>query len=160
MLSRFRQPGLIYALTVLWMVLWVTIFPLVHVHPEADHAHGAATHHHGGLVHSVLSEDLPCEFGTHSHSSSTSQPHFTSLPLTAHSHSHVLSHAEYTFSALTPFSDLPIKKQIPETVVIGIQDQALPYGVDWEKVTRQQIDPLFNQLIAPHFSRPPPVLTI
>jgi hypothetical protein len=43
--------------------------PLVHIHPEADHRHGAAGHMHGGTVHTVLSQDLNCEFTVFDHAS-------------------------------------------------------------------------------------------
>ena len=43
--------------------------PLVHIHPEADHHHGSADHRHGGMVHTVFSQDLPCEFLVYDHAS-------------------------------------------------------------------------------------------
>jgi hypothetical protein len=43
--------------------------PLFHVHPEADHRHGDAGHVHGGTVHTVFSQDLPCEYLIYDHAS-------------------------------------------------------------------------------------------
>lgn len=43
-----------------WLVAWVLVVPLVHVHPEADHRHGLPGHVHGGTFHTVLSPELPC----------------------------------------------------------------------------------------------------
>jgi len=157
--QSFKQSWSVKALLG-WMTMWMLAIPLVHIHPEADHAHGRTHHQHGGLVHSVLSEDLPCEFGIHPNSSSTSQPHSTSLPLTAHSPSHFLNHAEITFSVLTHSSDLPLKKQTQESVLIGKQDQLLPYCVAWGKVIYQRTNSSSYHLIISHFSRPPPILTL
>ena len=53
----------------MWTSLWMLAAPLVHIHPEADHRHGAADHKHGGTVHTVFSQDLPCEFSVYDHAS-------------------------------------------------------------------------------------------
>ena len=160
MLSLFRRPGLMYALTLSWMVLWVTIFPLIHVHPEADHAHGGTHHQHGGLAHSVLSQDLPCEFGNDSHHSSEKQTHLVGFPGHTHGHSHALSHTEITFSALNSSSDGPLKKQFVESFGTVDQNSSPSYGLAWGNVLPQQNDCSSNHFIQPYFSRPPPVLHI
>jgi len=54
-------------LVLVWASLWMLAAPLVHIHPEADHHHGAADHRHGGTVHTVFSQDLPCEFSIYDH---------------------------------------------------------------------------------------------
>ena len=38
----------------LWLIVWVVVLPLVHIHPEVDHAHGMSGHVHGGTYHSIL----------------------------------------------------------------------------------------------------------
>ena len=55
-LSWFRMAIL------LWTSAWMLAVPLFHVHPDTDHRHGEAGHVHGGTVHTVLSQDLDCEF--------------------------------------------------------------------------------------------------
>jgi len=160
MLSRFRRPGLMSALTVSWMVLWVAIFPLVHVHPEADHAHGSTHHQHGGLAHSVLSQDLPCEFGKDSHHSSGKKTHLVGFPGHTHGHSHSLSHTEITFSALNPSSDGPLKKQFVESLVTVNQDLSHSYCLAWGNVFHLEKVSGSHPFINPYSSRPPPVLTI
>ncbi len=160
MLSRFRRPGLMYALTVLWMVLWVTIFPLIHVHPEADHAHGGTHHQHGGLAHSVLSQDLPCEFGNDSYHSSEKQTHLVGFPGHTHGHSHALSHTEITFSVLNSSSDGPLKKQFVESFGTVDQNSSPSCGLAWGNVLSQQNDCSSHHFIQPYSSRPPPVLHI
>lgn len=50
----FREAG------ALWLVAWLSVMPLVHVHPEADHRHGLPGHVHGGTFHTILSPELPC----------------------------------------------------------------------------------------------------
>ena len=65
--------------------------PLVHIHPEADHHHGSADHRHGGTVHTVFSQDLPCEFLVYDHASvaddeSRCPLHLVALPLHGFEH--------------------------------------------------------------------------
>lgn len=45
---------------VVWLVAWLCVMPLVHVHPEADHRHGLPGHVHGGTFHTVFSPELRC----------------------------------------------------------------------------------------------------
>ena len=52
-----------------WVSLWMLAAPLVHIHPEADHRHGDTSHVHGGTVHTVFSQDLPCEYLIYDHAS-------------------------------------------------------------------------------------------
>ena len=84
-----------------WIIAWVIVFPLIHIHPDIDHAHGASNHTHGGTFHSVVSEDLPCEtqsipphHGPSNHPSSQSSS-FTAGP------SHHVEHLEFVFTVLT-----------------------------------------------------------
>jgi hypothetical protein len=160
MLSLFRRSGLL--LTLGWMVLWLTVFPLIHVHPEADHAHGDSHHRHGGMAHSVLSKDLPCEFGKESdhHHSSNKDTHLVGFPNHNHGHSHALTHSEITFSALNPSSDGPLKKQFGEHFGVIDLDASLSYSLAWGKHTPEQLNCSATRSIKPYFSRPPPFLTI
>jgi hypothetical protein len=74
-----------------WVSLWMLMVPLFHVHPEADHRHGDASHVHGGTVHTVFSQDLPCEFLVYHHASvvedeSRCPLHLVALPLHGFEH--------------------------------------------------------------------------
>ena len=145
-----------------WVALWILVFPLIHVHPEADHAHGGSHHQHGGLAHSVLAQDLPCEFGNNSdpHHHSAKEILLIGHPGHTHGHSHALGHTEITLSALTPSSDGPLKKQFVETFGSIDLNSPLSYDLAWGKVVPQQNHCSSNQFISPYFSRPPPILTI
>jgi hypothetical protein len=56
-------------MVLVWVSLWMLAAPLVHIHPEADHHHGDPSHVHGGTVHTVFSQDLPCEYLIYNHAS-------------------------------------------------------------------------------------------
>ncbi len=51
----------------IWLGVLIIGFPLVHVHPEADHSHGLPGHVHGGTFHSVVSPEFPCAYANHRH---------------------------------------------------------------------------------------------
>ena len=143
-----------------WIALWLTIFPLFHVHPEADHAHGQTHHHHGGLVHSVFSQDLPCEFGTNSKPSFGEKARLIGIVGAFPTHSHFLNHSEITLSAIYQASDEPIKKQFAGFVGPVNQDHSRTYWPARGKEHPEQRIFLPYQLTNPYVSRPPPVLTI
>jgi hypothetical protein len=79
----------------MWASLWMLAAPLVHIHPEADHRHGAKDHEHGGTVHTVFSQDLPCEFSVsvYDHASVADDESRCPLHLIAHP-PHGLEHLE------------------------------------------------------------------
>jgi hypothetical protein len=79
-----------------WASLWMLAVPLVHIHPEADHRHGAADHNHGGTVHTVFSQDLPCEFSTYNHASVADEESRCPLHLIAQP-THGFEHFEIDF---------------------------------------------------------------
>ncbi|MDT7042844.1 hypothetical protein [Candidatus Nitronereus thalassa] len=145
-----------------WVALWIMVFPLIHVHPEADHAHGGAQHTHGGLAHSVLSQDLPCEFGkdSHPHQHSDQETHLVAFPGHTHGHSHALSHSEITLSALNPSSDGSLKKQLVDSFGAIDQNSSYAYDLAWGNVSPQENRCYPNHFIQPYFSRPPPPITI
>ena len=143
-----------------WVAMWLTIFPLIHVHPEADHAHGNTHHQHGGLTHSVWSQDLPCEFGKGPDQSLKKTTHLVALPHHAHGHSHAQVHTEITFSALNTSSDEPVKKHILDSFGAINQDASHAYDLAWGSVFTQRHNCSSNHFIQPYFSRPPPSLTI
>lgn len=79
-----------------WACLWMLAAPLVHIHPEADHHHGSADHRHGGTVHTVFSQDLPCEFLVYDHASVADDESRCPLHLIAQP-PHGLEHLEIDF---------------------------------------------------------------
>ena len=93
----------------LWVVVWMLIVPLFHVHPEADHRHGETGHVHGGTVHTVWSPDLDCEFDHHrEHDQRGASSRDVSSGRIQISHAGDL-HSEFTVSLLSESSD---RKQI------------------------------------------------
>lgn len=47
----------------IWVVNWLLVVPLFHVHADAAHHHHESGPHHGGIAHTVFSKDLDGEFG-------------------------------------------------------------------------------------------------
>ena len=90
----------------IWLILWVGLLPLVHIHPETDHAHGMTGHVHGGTFHTILSTTPICAYENHQHhhdSFSPGEPFGTSdSPIHA---AHGLEHSTYGFSVLNPATD-------------------------------------------------------
>jgi len=104
-------------LTIFWLIAWVLVLPLFHVHPEADHHHGDASHVHGGTIHTVFSPDLECEY--------EEEVHDSTCPDTAHQHlqarapsGHALNHPEIEFTLLNVPIDRPLSK--PGVTAFGL----------------------------------------
>ena len=141
-----------------WIIAWVIVFPLIHVHPDVDHAHGASHHSHGGTFHSVLSQDLPCENQESSHDQDSTEESTSIIPKISHSHFHHLGHPEFSFSVLTHSKNLPksyktyadsLKTDDPLSCpnLHGFSALAFSKEVFSEKL-----------FVTPIFSRPPPIL--
>ena len=143
-----------------WIICWLIVFPLIHVHPEADHAHGRTPHHHGGLVHSVLSQDLPCEFGKDPYHSSRKEMFLVGPPGHSASHAHALGHTEITLSAVKPPSDDPVKKQFIDLIEPCRQNPSFAFGVAWGKIRFREGNCSSLHLLDSYFSRPPPVFLL
>jgi hypothetical protein len=89
----------------IWLGVWIIGFPLIHVHPEADHSHGLPGHVHGGTFHSVVSAESPCAYANHLHHHepfSSGEP-FGTAPSSNYP-PHGLEHPTIFFSA-APVSD-------------------------------------------------------
>ena len=147
-------------MVVSWVAVWLTVFPLIHIHPEADHAHGGTHHQHGGVAHTVLSQDLPCEFVKDSHHHAARETHLVAFPAHAHGHAHALSHSEITFSALNHSSDGPLKKHHAESFGVVNQDASRSYSLAWGNMVPQKHYFSSKHFLKPYFSRPPPTLLI
>ena len=92
-----------------WLITWMLVVPLFHVHPEADHRHGDASHVHGGTIHTVFSPDLECEYQEKVHDSTCPEAAHQHLQARAHS-GHAFDHPEIQFSLLTVPIDRPLPK--------------------------------------------------
>ncbi|WP_454062180.1 hypothetical protein [Candidatus Nitrospira salsa] len=101
MITMTSRTQLATSMAHIWLVLWLVAFPLIHIHPEADHAHGSQTHEHGGLFHSVLSQDLACEYHHHSPHDFPAQKGTQDIPHCDHAQTHLLNHDEIGFSILS-----------------------------------------------------------
>ena len=102
MLSNMVWPRVVI---LAWLTAWMLAVPLVHVHPEADHHHGQPGHAHGGLTHTVVSADLPCEYGsdTDGHAASSADHHGHG-PVVGQT-THAGDHPEVGFSFLASSPD-------------------------------------------------------
>ena len=110
---------------VAWLAAWMLAVPLVHVHPEADHHHGESNHVHGGVTHTVISSDLPCEYGSASEGPVASPAdHHGHLPVVGQS-AHVFDHPEVAFSLLTSSPDRDTGKPTLVSLVLWGAEGAL-----------------------------------
>ncbi|WP_455378489.1 hypothetical protein [Petrachloros mirabilis] len=103
--SDMRRVG---AIPVAWLILWMVVIPLIHVHPDADH-HGFSGHVHGGIFHTVFSQDLDGEYGYHGPDAHEIQP--PTLPVFGASPD-FLNHPEMGFSFLSSSPDRLSAKQV------------------------------------------------
>ncbi|WP_455389640.1 hypothetical protein [Petrachloros mirabilis] len=108
---------------VVWLILWMLVIPLIHVHPDGDH-HGIADHVHGGVFHSVFSQDLDGEYGHHGleYDAPVVQP--SVLPFLGNSTGY-LSHPEMGFSFLSSSPDRPSAKQVITDILFAEFDLRL-----------------------------------
>nr|MBI3613123.1 hypothetical protein [Nitrospirota bacterium] len=135
----------------LWVMLWMVVIPLVHIHPETDHHHGDIGHTHGGTAHTVFSSDLPCEYATH---------HSAPVTIAAISHvAHDLDHPEIGFS-LAVSGDRPLgKAALAEALSSSAQD-LLPQLTGSTRSNPFLRSPQSILLLASRLSRAPPRLVV
>jgi hypothetical protein len=101
-----------------WLILWMLIIPLIHVHPDADQRHGRADHVHGGVFHTVFSQDLEGEYGHHAQEQDAPMIQPPNRPFLGAS-AGLLSHPEIGFLFLSSSPDRPSAKQALTTVVLA-----------------------------------------
>ena len=143
-----------------WLVAWVLVVPLIHIHPEVDHAHGAPDHVHGGLYHSVLSKDLSCEFHGHSHSASptSDHSHHSTLMTSSHFSGHLLNHDEIAFSLLNKRGDTPVVSPEESHSLLGSDPLRIAFIHSITQLTFSRGSPPTCLFLAQHSIRPPPFL--
>ena len=105
-----------------WLIGWMLMVPLVHVHPEADHRHGNSGHVHGGTIHTVLSPDLECEYAARVHDETCRGAVHHHLQVSGHS-GHAFTHPEIEFSLLGEPNDRSVEK--PGLTVAGLPEVGL-----------------------------------
>jgi len=92
-----------------WLVLWVLVVPLFHIHPDIDHAHGASGHVHRAQYHSVLSVNRFGEFHSHSHSAPSDwSGNASEIGKSVHLFNHVFNDPEFGLSLLNKSGDDPL----------------------------------------------------
>ena len=159
--SFFRKPRNLFTLLILsWVAIWVTVFPLVHIHPEADHTHGGIHHHHSGVVHTVLSHDLSHDHGKIPHTPTHDPSFLGGVFDPVQTHVHFLNTAEIAYFALPFFSGVSFQKPLldPQATLNPDAFKTLGVIVGWVSVLQENVSPF--PLTDPYLSRPPPVLTI
>jgi len=148
---------LVTSISHIWLVLWLVAIPLIHIHPEADHAHGSQTHQHGGLLHSVLSQDLACEF--HQHSTlhdSPAQEGAKDFSHCEHTQTHLVNHDEIGFSLLSASSDdFSASHQVLLSFLASPDQQTFKHPSDNHSLSSERSPPLHLHR-ARHHIRPPP----
>lgn len=107
LLSKSRSHSAILG----WVIVWLLVVPLFHVHPDADHHHGQTGHVHGGTVHTVFSRDLDCEFRVDHEPGASQSTESARLPSLGTS-PHGGDHPEFGFSFLTDSTDRKSSKPL------------------------------------------------
>jgi hypothetical protein len=123
MSPMFSKTSKTRVVLVVWVILWMLMVPLFHVHPEADHRHGSANHVHGGIVHSVFSPDLACEHTTRIHDLSCLEADHQHFQASGHV-GHALSHPEIEFSLIGSSSSHSVGK--PDLAAVGLPEVGSP----------------------------------
>jgi hypothetical protein len=151
-MSRFR------VVPIVWLILWMIVIPLIHVHPDADH-HGIPDHVHGAVFHTVFSQDLDGEYGRHGHEYDTPVIQPPVLPFLGAS-AGLLTHPEMGFSFLSTSPDRPSAKQVFTDILFAEFYHGLLSRPAWSM--SQDIFPLpILGLLANDLSaRAPPTLSV
>lgn len=137
-----------------WVILWMTAVPLVHVHPEWDHRHGDSNHAHGGIIHTVFSSDLACEYARH-HDSAASGEIRKSFSLVTPS-THLLNHPEIGF-LLASSSDRWAGKPTLDSVLSYEQaTESVFYPDSFPRSSEENLSPLPSLLSRDIPCRAPP----
>lgn len=144
-----------------WLVAWVLVVPLIHLHPEMDHAHGAPGHVHVGEYHSILSEDRSWNFRSHSQvPHSDSFEHASDSVKEVHAFGHDFTHPEIGFSLLNKSKDDPlIRPRSASFVALGDPLCLKTIRFLAETVPSRGSPPTWL-FVTQHRVRPPPSLPI
>lgn len=107
-MRRFR------ALSALWLILWMLVIPLFHVHPDADQQDGKQV----GAFHTIFTPALDGEYGqpVHAHDAPMIQP--LGFPF-LNAFSGLLGHPELGFSFLSSSPDSSLAEQAMVNVVLA-----------------------------------------
>ena len=144
-----------------WLVVWMLVIPLIHIHPEIRHAHGAQDHIHKAQYHSLFSEEHTHEFHEHSHPAPLHlSKAFSESIESEHIFDHVFNHQEIGFSLLNKSGDDPLVPPGPGGVLVisdypSLKIIRLLAGSDFS-----QGSPHTGLFDSQHRVRPPPSLSI
>mgnify|MGYP006871804270 CR=1 FL=1 len=107
-MRRFR------ALSALWLIFWMLVIPLFHVHTDADQRDGKQ----GGAFHTIFTPALDGEYGhpVHAHDAPMIQP--LGFPF-LNAFSGLLGHPELGFSFLSSSPDNSFAEQTMENCVLA-----------------------------------------
>ena len=138
----------------LWVVLWVLLVPLFHVHPEVTGLAGKNGVERGGTVHTVFSGDLDGEFDLHeaaTHRATDKSPHL----------SHAwFEHSELVFSLFTgSHHRTDLKPILAQTMVMPIGDITILHGQAQAEEHRATV-PATTLFVHEFTSRAPPSLLL
>lgn len=123
MSPMFSKTSKTRVVLVAWIILWMLMVPLFHVHPETDHRHGNTGHVHGGIVHTVFSPDLACEHTARIHASSCLETDHQHFQASGH-FGHAFSHPEIEFSLLGASNDHSVGR--PPLTAAGLPEVGSP----------------------------------
>lgn len=155
------QTQIMKCMSHMWLVLWLVAFPLVHIHPEADHAHGSAEHAHGGLVHSVLSKDLACEFHDHTfHHDSTLKKDDKGSLKCEYKTAHALNHEEIEFSLLSGWSKDSSPGNVSPVFFSSLAESLPPICFRVVQSRSSERSPPSGRYGSLHHIRPPPAYAV
>lgn len=142
-----------------WVIVWLLVVPLFHVHPDTDHHHGQIGHVHGGTVHTVFSRDLDCEFNGHHEPNASQSTESARLPSLGAS-PHGGDHPEFGFSFLTDSTDRKSSK--PLLSHIQVVESTAVHASNSNGLVKQDagVSPAAAFLIHELPSRAPPSLPV
>ena len=144
-----------------WLVVWMLLVPLIHIHPEIAHSHGAHEHIHGSQYHSVFSDDQSQEFHKHFHSAHSHYLRNTSQTINGnHLYDHVYNPPEIGFSFLTKSGADLLDSPGPAKLLLFSDCSYLNNICFLVKSHPSQGSP-FHRLLGFHLRvRPPPFLSL
>ena len=148
-MRRFR------ALSALWLILWMLLIPLFHVHPDADQRDGKQV----GAFHTIFTPALDGEYGhpAHAHDAPMIQP--LGFPF-LNAFSGLLGHPELGFSFLSSSPDSSFAEQTMENCVLAELNTNLlirPFASHREDISPAPIIILFATSLP---DRAPPAVSV
>ena len=150
-MRRFR------ALSALWLILWMLVIPLFHVHPDADQRDGKQV----GAFHTIFTPALDGEYGhpAHAHDAPMIQP--LGFPF-LNAFSGLLGHPEIGFLFFASSPDRPLAEQVMVNVNVVLAEFNANLLTSPCRFIRQDISPVsIMALLATSLpDRAPPAVSV